>query len=45
MGDGVPEVNQFVLAAGDKLLHGRMDVQTPQLIRVTLQHIRTAWVS
>lgn len=34
---GVPEVNLFVLGAGDKLLHGEMDVQTPQLICVALK--------
>lgn len=39
MGVGVPEVNLFVLGAGDKLLHGGVDIQTPQLICVTLQHI------
>lgn len=39
MGDGVPQVNLSVLGAGDKLLHGGMDVQTPQLIRVTLKRI------
>lgn len=36
MGVGVPEVNLFVLGAGDELLHGGVGVQTPQLIRVTL---------
>lgn len=37
MGVGVPEVNLSVLGAGDKLLHGGMDVQTPQLICVPLK--------
>ena len=37
MGVGVPEVNLPVLGAGDKLLHGGMDVQTPQLICVPLK--------
>lgn len=37
MGAGVPQVNLFVLGAGDKLLHGRMDIETPQLICVTLR--------
>lgn len=36
VGVGIPEVNLFVLWAGNKLLHGGMDVQTPQLIGVTL---------
>ncbi|KAF3847355.1 hypothetical protein F7725_020383, partial [Dissostichus mawsoni] len=38
MGVGVPEVNLFVLRAGDKLLHGGVDVQTPQLVLVVPQH-------
>lgn len=38
MGVGVPEMDLSVLGAGDKLLHGWVDVQTPQLIRVTLKH-------
>lgn len=38
MGVGVPEVDLSVLGAGDELLHGGMDVQTPQLICVTLKH-------
>lgn len=41
MGVGVPEVNLLVLGAGDELLHGGMDVQTPQLIGVTLH---TGWM-
>lgn len=36
MGVGVPEVNLFVLGAGDELLHGGMNIQAPQLICVTL---------
>lgn len=36
MGVGVPQVNLFVLRAGDKLLHGGVDIQTPQFICVTL---------
>lgn len=38
MGVCIPEVDLLVLRAGNKLLHGGMDVQTPQLIRVTLKH-------
>ena len=38
MGVGVPEVNLSVLGAGDKLLHGGVDVQPPQLVSVTLKH-------
>lgn len=29
MGAGVPEVNLSILGAGDELLHGGMDIQTP----------------
>lgn len=39
MGVCIPEMNLSVLRAGNKLLHGGMDVQTPQLICVTLKHI------
>lgn len=36
MGAGVPQVNLFVEGARDKLLHAGMDIETPQLICVTL---------
>lgn len=39
MGVCIPEMNLSVLSAGNKLLHGGMDVQAPQLICVTLERI------
>lgn len=41
VGVGIPNVDLLILGTGDKLLHWGMNVQTPQLICMTLWQITT----